>query len=781
MSSSGINTINSGPLIIRTYLDNSNNNSYVLGNFDYPISSNYILITSTNGLIAPSNNINISSLSVSSFNAQYAYISSLSSYTFFSNSANISTISSNLLNMDNGIITDVNTIFFSSVIGLPLTTLGSNLYFNGLQVLTGVSPSSISSLYWNEAPDGVIFNNNIGTPGNNHYLVGIGKSHSTINATLDVEYSGITEGNILNLNATDINNDSISFNFGFISSNGTLIPVQSYINSDSTIFSWYLWDTKADPLNPLNTLQLKCDSIDGVICGSTLINITSSYVGIGIENPQFTLDVNGFAHISTSGGVLLFEPDGTNGNIIRYGGGGPNANNLLFVGAGNFEKMRINPLGYVGINTNDPQATLDVNGEIRTTSYLSSLVINNLSSISTNGNNLRIQGEVYLTGGTDGATSLNLFNNKAEFKTNLTYDGCYLELDNTGPYFRISNQGYTQLYAQIGSTTNIFNGTVTITSSLTVSSINTTSVINQLRVAAGTNDSFIGQMSKFYRTTSSNFSTIDYMVGSDSTATYGTSYIDTRYVYDSSGNFTPIWAISLSTNNGLPHGAETGDVLFYNNVFSDKNIRASVTTTDGRSGLLVNSGGDVPASVCTIIGAYSEGSFSGANVGSIQVMAGGGASPYTLALNPRGGDVSIGSTISNCDILSNILYVNGNVGIGTTSPNYTLDVSGNIYASGNITAGSDRRFKDSITTISNALSTVKEMRGTSYMLLADNSKQIGFIAQELEQVLPEVVFTDTTPEQYKSVAYGNIVAVLVEAVKELSAKVDMLSDKINNM
>lgn len=66
MSSSGIQAVSSGPLIIRTYLDNSNNNTYLLDEYDYPVSTNRILITSTNGLLAPSDNILISSISVSS-------------------------------------------------------------------------------------------------------------------------------------------------------------------------------------------------------------------------------------------------------------------------------------------------------------------------------------------------------------------------------------------------------------------------------------------------------------------------------------------------------------------------------------------------------------------------------------------------------------------------------------------------------------------------------------------------------------------------------------------
>jgi hypothetical protein len=114
------------------------------------------------------------------------------------------------------------------------------------------------------------------------------------------------------------------------------------------------------------------------------------------------------------------------------------------------------------------------------------------------------------------------------------------------------------------------------------------------------------------------------------------------------------------------------------------------------------------------------------------------------------------------------------VGIGTTTPAHNLHVVGDIYASGNITAGSDIRFKTDIKTIENALSTVNNMRGVSYTSLATQAKSIGVIAQEVEKVLPEVVLTDNSDDKFKSVAYGNIVGLLIEAIKELNRKIDNL-------
>jgi len=92
--------------------------------------------------------------------------------------------------------------------------------------------------------------------------------------------------------------------------------------------------------------------------------------------------------------------------------------------------------------------------------------------------------------------------------------------------------------------------------------------------------------------------------------------------------------------------------------------------------------------------------------------------------------------------------------------------TGTITAGGDITAFSDERLKSDIETIDNALDKVMSMRGVSYTKQAE--KGIGVIAQEVEKVLPEVV----SDGEYKSVAYGNMVGVLIEAIKELKTEID---------
>lgn len=104
-----------------------------------------------------------------------------------------------------------------------------------------------------------------------------------------------------------------------------------------------------------------------------------------------------------------------------------------------------------------------------------------------------------------------------------------------------------------------------------------------------------------------------------------------------------------------------------------------------------------------------------------------------------------------------------------------LTVSGDVVASGNVTAYSDRSLKTDIRTIPEALAKVEALRGVLYTYIDTGDHSTGVIAQEIQKVLPEVVQQNDTG--LLSVAYGNIVGVLIEAIKELSEKVKQLENK----
>ncbi|MDR4987285.1 MAG: tail fiber domain-containing protein [Bacteroidales bacterium] len=109
--------------------------------------------------------------------------------------------------------------------------------------------------------------------------------------------------------------------------------------------------------------------------------------------------------------------------------------------------------------------------------------------------------------------------------------------------------------------------------------------------------------------------------------------------------------------------------------------------------------------------------------------------------------------------------------------------TGNIFATGTVNAAgfnqdSDLSLKNNITPLANALSKVQKLRGVSYNWADDKKPQetnIGLIAQELEEVYPE--FVHTRENGLKAVNYSQMVAVLIEAIKELSQKVELLEQE----
>jgi hypothetical protein len=118
-----------------------------------------------------------------------------------------------------------------------------------------------------------------------------------------------------------------------------------------------------------------------------------------------------------------------------------------------------------------------------------------------------------------------------------------------------------------------------------------------------------------------------------------------------------------------------------------------------------------------------------------------------------------------------------NVGIGTSNPTEKLHVAGNITATGDVTSTSDVRVKTDITPITGALNIVNKLEGKRFNKF--NKPGIGFIAQELEQYMPELVHTANDEVGTKSVNYANMVALLVEAIKEQQVTINKLESKLN--
>jgi hypothetical protein len=113
------------------------------------------------------------------------------------------------------------------------------------------------------------------------------------------------------------------------------------------------------------------------------------------------------------------------------------------------------------------------------------------------------------------------------------------------------------------------------------------------------------------------------------------------------------------------------------------------------------------------------------------------------------------------------------------SERMTLDNSGNLSADGEICASSDARLKTNVKTIENGLDKVLQLRGVEFDRIDKDAHQIGVIAQEVEEIVPDVVHTNE--KGMKSVAYGNLVAVLIEAVKDLKGEITELRAELDEL
>jgi hypothetical protein len=158
----------------------------------------------------------------------------------------------------------------------------------------------------------------------------------------------------------------------------------------------------------------------------------------------------------------------------------------------------------------------------------------------------------------------------------------------------------------------------------------------------------------------------------------------------------------------------------------------------------------------------------------------------------------------NADQRGNVTLIGANtddyIETGTTNHSFVLDGNvdarlfnnGEFHADGDVvafsTSISDQRFKNQVTPVTNATETCKKLQGVEYTWNATGRKgkrDMGFIAQEVEKVLPNIVHIKTlgvgewadNPMDAKTVDYEKLTAVLVEAVKELSARIDELESK----
>lgn len=180
------------------------------------------------------------------------------------------------------------------------------------------------------------------------------------------------------------------------------------------------------------------------------------------------------------------------------------------------------------------------------------------------------------------------------------------------------------------------------------------------------------------------------------------------------------------------------------------------------------------------LGIYSLYNTTGNNNTAIGYMAGSG-------ITSGSNNIAIGYNVSVYDgTQSNQLNIgdwiygsNGNVGIGATTPSEKLQVNGNVLATSYLTS-SDRNLKTNFLVLTGALAKMLSIHGYAFDWRDTGRHDVGIVAQDVEKVFPDIVKTNTDTG-YKSVEYANLIAPMIEAMREQQQMIEKQQQEISEL
>ncbi len=182
------------------------------------------------------------------------------------------------------------------------------------------------------------------------------------------------------------------------------------------------------------------------------------------------------------------------------------------------------------------------------------------------------------------------------------------------------------------------------------------------------------------------------------------------------------------------------------------------------------------SNIITGVGLATAGGYVGSGATTLD-FRGPGAGQVTIDIASGIGTVNVegGTDVNDIGDANQVLFKDNN-NVATTSANLQFNGT-NLTCAGTVTANSDERLKKNIETITDALHKVTGLRGVEYDHKNTGDHCLGLIAQEVEQIIPQVVYEGV--DGVKSVAYQNIVALLIEAVKDQQRQIDELKAKLD--
>jgi hypothetical protein len=179
------------------------------------------------------------------------------------------------------------------------------------------------------------------------------------------------------------------------------------------------------------------------------------------------------------------------------------------------------------------------------------------------------------------------------------------------------------------------------------------------------------------------------------------------------------------------------------------------------------------------IGTVSTGTATAVNISSTKLTF--QPSTGTLSATIFAGSASnIATTLTTTNATFYPTFVSSNSTTTNQAPNvataFTFNASTGTLTSTIVTASSDERLKENVRPITGALDLVQQLAGVIFNRIGQTDDEIGYLAQKVEKILPQVVHTDA--DGMKSIAYGNIVALLSEAIKEQQAQIEDLKGRL---
>lgn len=517
---------------------------------------------------------------------------------------------------------------------------------------------------------------------------------------------------------------------------------------------------------------------------------------------------------SNSGAEMLY----LNGSLGNVGIGTTAPVSLLDVAGTSWLKgstassggLYVNGSGNVGIGTTVPGEKLDVNGNM---AIRGNLYVNGLTLSSGGGVNnifLGAAGNSTLTGTENIAIGLNAL----EANTSANYSiaiGSYALENNTSATFNLA-VGRQALQANTTGTENACVGHVCLKR-------NTTGKQN----AAFANDALAYNTTGNYNTALGWSALLNNTSGYENTAV-GISALVTATTGNNNTCVGKNCLPAVTTgNNNVSFGAGAGKNIITgsNNVFigtetsglaaANNSIAIGYNSTVGCDNCMalggigvdavkVGIGTSSPSYPLSVVGnAYVTGNFGIGNTLAGQKLTVGGGNinlddTYGILWNnnPNVG-LKYTSNVLNMQAFSHITFGGWNgsayterirvqantgyLGIGTTSPGYKLQVGdagdGSQARANAWNTLSDARLKENINLFTDSLGIIDQLQGVRFTWKGTGEKSIGFIAQDLEHVLPEIV--STGEDGYKSVNYPVMNALFAEGIKALNRKVDTLS------